>query len=117
MNKFTTILLVILGFCVVGLFYSAISQSQSNGELRFNEKLKVNGEGEIYYENNNIIWSEADVSSLTINPELILNRTWDWEIKLICNSTDKIIFYIEYENYEINYTLQTLCAELEEETA
>ena len=52
-------------------------------------------------------------SYLTINPEWESNKSWDWKINLMCfNSTDKIDFVIEYENYNLNYTLDGLCKQL-----
>lgn len=47
--------------------------------------------------------------------ELESNKTWNWKLNLICfNSTDKIDFTIVYEDYELNYTLQTLCKKIAE---
>ena len=88
-----------------------------------NGKLKIyncsEGEPNIFLDFNStgelLFFDNSDYNYLMINPELQSNKTWDWEIRLICfNSTDIINFKIEYEDYELNYTLETLCETIAE---
>ena len=97
-------------------FMSEFIQDEGNSqEFYFNES-DLNWSGEFIWNNNSnnnsiLIWDETPSNYLMINQELE-NKTWDWEIKLICNSTDKINFIIDYEDYDLNYTLKTLCEEI-----
>ena len=96
-----------------------INNSGNGQEFYFNESDDLNGSGIIKMSNNPerlLIWDDTPSNYLMINPNYTFNtnRTWDWEIKLHCNSTDKINFIIDYQDYELNYTLQTLCEELKQ---